>query len=73
MESSKSFADSAVASTPARRWKRKSAPCVMGHVANRCPFRNHVAARVQTVFGRCQCDEDIGVEQVDLTLRHREP
>ena len=30
-------------------------------------------ARVQTVFGRRQCDEDIGVEQVDLTLRHREP
>ena len=30
-------------------------------------------ARVLTVFGRRQCDEDIGVEQVDLTLRHREP
>jgi hypothetical protein len=25
------------------------------------------------VFGRRQSDEDIGVEQVDLTLRHREP
>src|ERR1035437_5118972 len=31
------------------------------------------SARVLTVFGRRQCDEDIGVEQVDLTLRHREP
>src|ERR1035438_7045697 len=45
MDSSRSLADSAVASTPARRWKRKSAPCVMGHVANRCPLRNHAAAR----------------------------
>src|SRR5437016_3259133 len=29
-------------------------------------------ARVQTMFRRRQCDEEIGVEQVDLTLRHRE-
>jgi hypothetical protein len=28
MDSSRSFADSAVASTPARRWKRTSAPWV---------------------------------------------
>ena len=25
------------------------------------------------VFGHRQRDEDVGVEQVDLTLRHREP
>jgi len=30
-------------------------------------------ARVQTVLGRGQCDEDIGVEQVDLTLRQARP
>lgn len=45
MDLSRSFADSGVASTPERRWKRKSAPCVMGQVANRCPVRNHAAAR----------------------------
>ncbi len=33
MDSRRSFADSAVASTPARQWNRNSAPCVMGHVA----------------------------------------
>src|SRR3954452_146705 len=45
MDSSSCLADSAVASTPARRWKRRSAPCVIGHVANRYPLRNHCAAR----------------------------
>jgi hypothetical protein len=35
-----------------------SAPCVMGQVANRCPLRNHAAARVQTVFrGRQRIQE----------------
>src|SRR5437763_10201216 len=45
MDCSRSFADSAVACTPARRWKRTRAPCVIGQVANSCPVRNHWAAR----------------------------
>src|SRR5947209_475664 len=45
MDFSRTFAESAVASTPARRWKRTSAPCVIGQVAKRCPLRNHAAAR----------------------------
>ena len=29
------------------------------------------SARVQAVFGRRQCDQDIGIQQKDLTLRHQ--